>query len=51
MKEKLKRILKRKAEIRAKLDAQIQGTIELTEEEIKALQGELTDLNAEKKQF
>ena len=47
MKEKLKRILKRKAEIRAKLDAQIQGTIELTEEEIKALQGELTDLNAE----
>lgn len=47
MKEKLKRILKRKAEIRAKLDAQIQGTIELTEEEIQALQGELTDLNAE----
>lgn len=47
MKEKLKRILKRKAEIRAKLDAQIQGTVELTEEEIKALQGELEDLNAE----
>lgn len=47
MNEKLKRILKRKAEIRAKLDAQIQGTIELTEEEIQALQGELTDLNAE----
>ena len=47
MNEKIKRILKRKAEIRAKLDAQIQGTIELTEEEIQALQGELTNLNAE----
>lgn len=47
MNEKLRKILKRKKEIRAKLDAQIQGTVELTEEEIKALQGELEDLNEE----
>lgn len=47
MNEKLRKILKRKKEIRAKLDAQIQGTIELTEEEIQALQGELEDLNEE----
>lgn len=47
MNEKLRKILKRKKEIRAKLDAQIQGTIELTEEEIKALQGELENLNEE----
>lgn len=47
MNEKLRKILKRKKEIRAKLDAQIQGTIELTEEEMKALQGELEDLNEE----
>lgn len=47
MPEKLRKILKRKKEIRAKLDAQIQGTIELTEEEIQALQGELENLNEE----
>lgn len=47
MNEKLRKILKRKKEIRAKLDAQIQGTIELTEEEIQALQGELENLNEE----
>lgn len=47
MPEKLKKILKRKKEIRAKLDAQIEGTIELTEEEIQALQGELENLNQE----
>lgn len=47
MNEKLKRILKRKAEIRAKLQANVEGTIELTEEDIKALQGELEDLNKE----
>ena len=47
MNEKLKKILKRKKEIRAKLNAQIEGTIELTEEEIKALQGELENLNEE----
>ena len=47
MKEKLRKILKRKKEIRAKLDAQIQGTIELTDEEIQALQGELENLNEE----
>lgn len=47
MPEKLRKILQRKKEIRAKLDAQIQGTIELTEEEIKALQGELENLNEE----
>lgn len=47
MNEKLRKILKRKAEIRAKLSANIEGTIELTEEEIKALNGELEDLNKE----
>lgn len=47
MKEKLRKILQRKKEIRAKLDAQIQGTIELTEEEIQALNGELENLNQE----
>ena len=39
MNEKLRKILKRKKEIRAKLNANIEGTIELTEEELKALQG------------
>lgn len=47
MNEKLRKILKRKKEIRAKLNAQIEGTIELTDEEIKALQGELENLNEE----
>lgn len=47
MNEKLRKILKRKKEIRAKLNANIEGTIELTEEELKALQGELEDLNKE----
>lgn len=47
MNEKLRKILKRKKEIRAKLDAQIQGTIELSDEELAALQGELEDLNKE----
>ncbi len=47
MNEKLKRILKRKKEIRAKLSANVEGTIELTEDEIKALQGELENLNKE----
>ncbi len=47
MNERLKRILKRKAEIRAKLQASVEGTIELTEEDIKALNGELEDLNKE----
>lgn len=47
MNEKLKRILKRKKEIRAKLSANVEGTIELTDEEISALQGELQDLNQE----
>lgn len=47
MNEKLRKILKRKAEIRAKLSANIEGTIELTEEEIKALNGELENLNKE----
>ena len=47
MNEKLRKILKRKAEIRAKLQANIEGTIELTEEDIKALNGELEDLNRE----
>ena len=47
MNEKLRKILKRKAEIRAKLSANIEGTIALTEEEIKALNGELEDLNKE----
>ena len=47
MNEKLRKILKRKKEIRAKLNAQIEGTIELTEEEIQALQGELENLNEE----
>lgn len=47
MSEKLKRILKRKAEIRAKLSANVEGTLELTEEDIKALNGELEDLNKE----
>ncbi len=47
MKEKLKRILKRKKEIRAKLSANVEGTIELTEDEMKALQGELENLNKE----
>lgn len=47
MNEKLRKILKRKKEIRAKLNAQIEGTIELTDDEIKALQGELEDLNEE----
>lgn len=44
---KIKKNFKRKKEIRAKLDAQIQGTIELTDEEIQALQGELENLNEE----
>ncbi|MCI8396838.1 MAG: phage major capsid protein [Clostridia bacterium] len=47
MNEKLKRILKRKAEIRAKLSANVEGTIELTDEEIEKLQGELENLNKE----
>lgn len=47
MNERLKRILKRKAEIRAKLQANVEGTIELTEEDIKALNGELENLNKE----
>ena len=47
MNERLKKILQRKKEIRAKLDAQIEGTIELSEEELKALQGELENLNEE----
>ncbi len=47
MNEKLRKILQRKKEIRAKLNAQIEGTIELTDEEIKALQGELENLNEE----
>ena len=47
MNEKLRKILKRKKEIRAKLNAQIEGTVELTDEEIKALQGELENLNEE----
>lgn len=47
MNEKLKRILKRKAEIRAKLTANVEGTVELTEEEISALNGELEQLNQE----
>lgn len=47
MKEKLKRILKRKQEIRAKLSANVEGTIELSDEEISALQGELENLNQE----
>ena len=47
MNERLKRILKRKAEIRASLKANVEGTIELTEEEIQALQGELETLNQE----
>ena len=47
MNEKLRKILKRKKEIRAKLDAQIQGTIELSDEELQALQGELENLNEE----
>lgn len=47
MNEKLRKILKRKAEIRAKLSANIEGTVELTEEEIKALNGELENLNKE----
>lgn len=47
MNEKLRKILKRKAEIRAKLQANVEGTIELTEEDIKALNGELDDLNKE----
>ena len=47
MNEKLRKILQRKKEIRAKLNAQIEGTVELTDEEIKALQGELEDLNEE----
>lgn len=47
MNEKLKRILKRKKEIRAKLQASVEGTIELTEEDIKLLNGELEDLNKE----
>lgn len=47
MNERLKRILKRKAEIRAKLQANVEGTIELTEEDIQALNGELEDLNKE----
>ena len=33
MNEKLKRILKRKKEIRAKLSANVEGTIELSDEE------------------
>ena len=33
MNEKLRKILKRKKEIRAKLNAQIEGTIELTDED------------------
>jgi len=47
MNEKLRKILQRKKEIRAKLNAQIEGTVELTDEEIKALQGELENLNEE----
>jgi len=47
MNEKLKRILKRKQEIRAKLSANVEGTIELSDEEISALQGELENLNKE----
>lgn len=47
MNEKLKRILKRKQEIRAKLTANVEGTIELSDEEISALQGELENLNKE----
>lgn len=47
MNEKLKRILKRKAEIRATLSANVEGTIELTDEEIEKLQGELENLNKE----
>lgn len=47
MKEKLKKILQRKKEIRAKLSANVEGTVELTEEEIAALQGELENLNQE----
>lgn len=47
MNERLKRILKRKQEIRAKLSANVEGTIELTDEEISALQGELENLNQE----
>lgn len=47
MNEKLKRILKRKKEIRAKLSANVEGTIELSDEEISALQGELENLNQE----
>ena len=47
MNEKLRKILQRKKEIRAKLSANVEGTIELTEDEIKALQGELEDLNNE----
>lgn len=47
MNEKLKRILKRKQEIRAKLNANVEGTIELSDEEISALQGELENLNKE----
>ena len=37
----------KKAEIRASLKANVEGTIELTEEEIQALQGELETLNQE----
>ena len=47
MNEKLKRILKRKQEIRAKLSANVEGTIELSDEEMSALQGELENLNQE----
>lgn len=47
MNKKLKRILKRKQEIRAKLSANVEGTIELSDEEISALQGELENLNQE----
>ena len=47
MNEKLRKILQRKKEIRAKLSANVEGTIELTEDEIKALQGELENLNNE----
>lgn len=47
MNEKLRKILQRKKEIRAKLSANVEGTVELTDEEIAKLNGELDQLNQE----